>query len=116
MTVKKKDILLLILYCVPWIFLTLYGDWAYGMAWQYGLILALMAVGAGVLGENGKALMMGNILSLGCSLLMVKLAGFDQLNHYFKPFTAYGWVAVLTGLSGMMQMLVWKKQHKDSKY
>ena len=113
---KKKDAVLLVAYCVPWIFLMLYGDWAYGIAWQYGLILLIMVLGAGVPVENGRIPVLGNLLSLGCSLLMVRMAGFDQLNHYFKPFTAYGWVAVLSGLSGILQMMVWKKRHKDREH
>ena len=24
---KKKDVLMLVLYCIPWVFLTLYADW-----------------------------------------------------------------------------------------
>ena len=107
---RKKDIVMLAFYCVPWIFLTLWGDYTYGCAWQYGLILAILAVGAGILGDNGKVLLLGNFLSLACSLLLVHRAGFDQMSHYFKPFSAYGWVALLTGISGIMQMLVWKKQ------
>ena len=110
---KKKN-MLLILYCVPWNFLALYMDEACHSAWQYGVILAVMAVGAGILRDNGKILVLGNLLSFGISMLMVGLFGFDQMNHYFKPFTAYGWVSVLTVVSGVMQMLVWKKnQPKD---
>ncbi len=108
---RKKDAVMFAFYCVPWIFLTLWGDWSYGTAWQYGLILAVLAVGAGILRDNGRMLVLGNLLSLSCSLLLVRLAGFDQMNDYFKPFTAYGWVAVLTGISAVMQMLVWKKQN-----
>lgn len=111
---KKKDMLMLLTYCVPWIFLTLYGDEAYGIAWQYGAVLAILAVGAGVLREHGRVLLFGNLLSFCISLLMVRLFGYDEMNYYFKPFTAYGWVAVLTAVSAVMQMLVWKKQH-DSK-
>ena len=112
---KKKDVLLLIPYCIPWIFLALYGDEAYGIAWQYGAVLAILAVGAGVLREHGKVLLFGNLLSFCASLVLVRLFGYDEMNHYFKPFTAYGWVAVLTAVSAVMQMLVWKKQHDDKR-
>jgi len=111
---KKKNVLMLLPYCILWVFLTLYADYTWGIAWQYGLVLAILAVGAGILSEDGKLLMLGNLLSLGISLVMVRLFGFDEMNHYFKPFTAYGWVMVLTAVSAVMQMLVWKKQH-DSK-
>ena len=111
---KKKDIRILLLYCIPWIFLTLYGDEAYGIAWQYGAVLAILAVGAGVLKDNGRLLLFGNLLSFCVSMLLVGLAGYDEMNYYFKPFTAYGWVMVLTGVSGIMQMLIWKKnQSRD---
>ena len=60
---KKKDMLMLLPYCVPWIFLALYGDEAYGIAWQYGVVLAILAVGAGVLREHGRVLLFGNLLS-----------------------------------------------------
>ena len=110
---KKKDMLMLLLYCVPWIFLTLYGDEAYGIAWQYSVVLAILAVGAGILADNGRVLVLGNLLSLGVSMLMVHLMGYDAMNDYFKPFGACGWVAVLTAVSGVMQMLVWKKRHDD---
>ena len=109
MTVKKKEILILLPYCIPWIFLTLYGDEAYGIAWQYGAVLAILAVGAGVLRGHGKMLLFGNLLSFCISILMAHFFGYDEMNYYFKPFTAYGWVTVLTAVSGVMQMLVWKK-------
>ena len=88
---KKKNVLMLLPYCILWVFLTLYADYTWGIAWQYGLVLAILAVGAGILSEDGKLLMLGNLLSLGISLVMV-----------------------LTAVSAVMQMLVWKKQH-DSK-
>ena len=113
---KKKDVLMLLPYCIPWIFLTLYGDYTWGIAWQYGLILAILAVGAGILKDSGRTLVLGNLLTLGVSLVMVQLSGFDELNHYFKPFTAYGWVMVLTAVSAVMQMLVWKKQRENRGY
>ena len=106
---KKNDVLWLIPYCIPWIFLTLYGDEAYGIAWQYGAVLAILAVGAGILREQGKMLLLGNLISFCVSVLMVRFLGYDEMNDYFKPFTAYGWVMVLTAVSGVMQMLVWKK-------
>ena len=113
---KKKDVLMLLPYGIPWIFLTLYGDHTWGIAWQYGLVLAILAVGAGILKDSGRNLVLGNLLTLGVSLVMVQLAGFDELNHYFKPFTAYGWVMVLTAASAVMQMLVWKKQRENHGY
>ena len=103
-----------ILCCIPWIFLTLYADWTYRIAWQYGLALALMAVEAGILADSGKLLLFGNLLSFFMSMLLVRLCGFDAMNHYFKPFTAYGWVMVLTGISGILQMLVWKKNQMET--
>ena len=112
---KKKDVLMLALYCIPWIFLTLYIDEAYHAAWQYGLALALMAVGAGVLKDKGRLLLVGNLLSFCVSMLLVRLFGYDEMNHYFKPFAAYGWVAVLTAVSGVMQMLVWKKNQPQDR-
>jgi len=111
---KKKNAVMLILYCVPWIFLTLYIDETYHMAWQYGLVLAVMAAGAGVLKDNGRLLLFGNMISFCVSMLLVRLLGYDEMNHYFKPFTAYGWVTVLTTVSGIIQMLVWKKKHPQA--
>ena len=113
---KKKEVPMLILYCIPWIFLALYGDHTWGIAWQYGLTLAILAVGAGILKDNGRVLVLGNLLTLGVSLVMVRIFGFGELNHYFKPFTAYGWVMVLTAVSAVMQMLVWRKQRESRGY
>ena len=95
---KKKEILILLPYCIPWIFLTLYGDEAYGIAWQYGAVLAILAVGAGVLREHGKVLLFGNLLSCCVSLLMVRLFGYDEMNYYFKPFTSYSLIAVISAV------------------
>lgn len=111
---KKKNALL-ILYCIPWIFVTLYVDRTCSAAWQYGLVLCLMAVGAGVMADRGKLLLLGNLLSFSSSLLMVPLFGYDAMNDYFKPFGAYGWVAALTAVSGIMQMLVWKKNQPNDR-
>ncbi len=112
---NKKDALMLIPYGVPWIFLTLYADMTWGIAWQYGVVLAILAVGAGILADNSRLLVLGNLLSVGVSLLMVRLFGFDAMHSYFEPFGAFGWVALLTAVSGVMQMLVWKKNQSSDR-
>ena len=78
------------------------------------MVLAVLAVAAGVLREHGKLLLFGNLLSFCVSMLLVGIFGYDEMNYYFKPFTAHGWVTLLTAVSGIMQLLVWKKnQHRD---
>jgi hypothetical protein len=112
LVMKKKDTLVLFFYCIPWIFLVLYADYTWSIAWQYGVVLTILAVSAGVLADKGRLLIPGNLLSLGISLVMVRLFGFGEMNDYFKPFTAYGWVTVLTAASCVMQILVWKKNQR----
>jgi len=111
----KKNIVILLFFCIPWIFLTLYGDESYGIAWQYGAVLAILAVAAGVLRKHGKLLLFGNLLSFCVSMLLVGVFGYDEMNYYFKPFTAHGWVMVLTVVSAVMQILVWKKNQPQDR-
>lgn len=107
---KKNGIPILLLYTIPWAFLALYGDAVYGWAWQYVLIFICMAVLAWRGVKTGGILLTGNVLSLGISLLFVHMLGFSGMNDYFKPFGAFGWAAVLTGASWLVQWLAIKRQ------
>lgn len=105
---KKKVVLLA--YCIPWMFLVLYGDAVHGWGWQYVLIFLCMALLAGIGVDNAAALLTGNGLSLVTSLLLIHLAGFSQMNAYFKPFGAVGWTIALAVASFLAQWLVWKRE------
>lgn len=106
----KKGTFALIFYCIPWAFLALYGDAVYFWGWQYLLILVCSAAAALFRHEQGRLLLLGNILSFGISLLLICLVGFSEMNDYFKPFGAVGWTSLLSLFYGLVQWLVWKRQ------
>ena len=107
---KSRKLPFMLLSCIPWTFLALYGDAVCGWGWHYVLIFLGMAVIAWAGAEKTGMLLAGNGLSLGISLLLVHLTGFSGENAYFKPFGAFGWTIVLAVGAWLVQWLVIKRQ------
>ena len=89
---KKRinNVLLLLAYAVPWVFLGMYGDYALFSIWPYVLTLAAVLTLGWYCGKTKRLLLLmtGNLLSLLTSWLLVNFAATEQWNYYFKAFPA----------------------------
>ena len=87
---RKHDVYILLLYCVPYVFLGMLGDYVYGTMWLYLLGAAVMLLLSCYCRKtNGFAMVLsGNLLSLGTSWLCTYLVATEKWNYYFKAFPA----------------------------
>lgn len=108
---KKSQIvrvLLLIAYCIPFAFLAVNGDAASGTMKCYGV----MVVGFSFLcwlalkTQNIVTLYIGNALSLASSYIVAKLSGLEAMGEYFKPFTSYDLIVVISVVAIIIQTVV----------
>ena len=107
----KKRNLLLLGYCVPYAFLALYGDEAFGSVLGYVLLIAGAVILGWLCGKvEGAPFWWGNALTAAISLLCTWVVYGNRMNHYFKPFSAVGLAAVLSAVSLGIQWLVKKRQ------
>lgn len=100
--------LLLILYCVPFAFLSVNGDAAWGTMLFYGVMLAgfaLLCWGA-LKTHNAAVIFIGNILSFVSSYAAAKLSGLEPMGHYFKPFTSYSLIAVISVIAVLVHVVI----------
>ena len=97
----------LLLYCVPLAFLTLYID----EVWGYALLIA-GAFACGWLAQktDGALFWWGNLLSAAVSAACAWAVFGKEMDDYFKPFGALGWLAALSVVSLGIQWLVKKKE------
>ena len=83
--------LLLIAYCVPFAFLSVYGDATSGTMLFYAVMIAgfaLLCWGA-LKTSNIAVLYVGNALSFASSYVAAQLSGLEPMGYYFKPFTSH---------------------------
>ena len=90
--------LLLIVYCVPFAFLSVNGDATSGTMLFYGVMIAGFALLCwGSLKTNNVAVLyIGNGLSFLSSYTAGKLSGLEPMGHYFKPFTSHSLIVVIS--------------------
>ena len=90
--------LLLIVYCVPFAFLSVNGDATSGTMLFYGVMIAGFALLCwGALKTNNVAVLyIGNGLSFLSSYTAGKLSGLEPMGHYFKPFTSHSLIVVIS--------------------
>lgn len=96
-------------FLVPFGFLGLWADWAYGWAWAW----VLLGAGAVLLGSCVGRIWVwvaGNAVSFGVSALCVALSGLEQYGYYFKPLGAMGFTALFYGVTMLLAWLVREKQ------
>ena len=90
--------LLLIVYCVPFAFLSVNGDATSGTMLFYGVMIAGFALlcWSALKTNNIAVLYIGNGLSFLSSYTAGKLSGLEPMGHYFKPFTAHSLIVVIS--------------------
>ena len=90
--------MLLIVYCVPFAFLSVNGDATLGTMLFYGVMIAGFALlcWSALKTNNIAVLYIGNGLSFLSSYTAGKLSGLEPMGHYFKPFTAHSLIVVIS--------------------
>ena len=90
--------LLLIVYCVPFAFLSVNGDATLGTMLFYGVMIAGFALlcWSALKTNNIAVLYIGNGLSFLSSYTAGKLSGLEPMGHYFKPFTFHSLIVIIS--------------------
>ena len=98
---------LVIAYCVPFSFLCVNGDASSGTMVYYGVMIAGFALlcWAALRTDNVAVLYIGNGLSLASSYAVAKLTGLDLMGYYFKPFTAYSLIVIISAAAFVVQTI-----------
>lgn len=116
---KKRRIAqaaLLTAYCVPFAFLAVSGDAAFGTMLFYAvLLLGFALLGWLALKTGSPALLFpGSLLSSACSCVAAKLTGLAPMGEYFKPLTSYSLIAAISiaavAIHGVAALLLTKRK------
>ena len=120
---KKKwlvRVALLILYGVPYVFLSINGDATSGTLIYYGIMILAFSLLCWVSNKthNVPIVFVGNIISFISSCVFAAVFDLDAKSWYFKPFTAHSLLLVVSIVIFIIQVMavllfVWKK-HKNS--
>lgn len=104
-------------YCVPYIFLCLYGDAVWGIGWIYGIAAA--AVGLlcylACKTKNLKAVIAGNVISLAVSEVCVMLFAGETLNHYYESFGVQTMIGICFVIMVLIQAYLISRMTDDRK-
>lgn len=115
---KKVWIGLIILgFCVPYSFLSMYDDIMNRSMLLYGVMIVAMGVlcwGA-IKMKNMYPLMIGNTFSCIVSCVCINLFRTEEWGWYFKPLTAYQLAIGIAVVSFLIQISVWSASMKKEK-
>ena len=100
---------LLLGYGVPFAFLAMYGDAAFGTMWLYGLLIAGMGFlcWGTVKMRSFLALILGNLLSALVSAACVAAFLKPDWAWYFKPLTPQSMLVLISAGAFAVQLIVW---------
>lgn len=98
---------LLLLYCVPFAFLSVNGDaTSRTMIFYVLLVVGFTGLCWGALKTNNIPIIyIGNVLSFVSSYIVAKLSGLDPMGYYFKPFTVYSLIVALSIVAVICQTI-----------
>lgn len=91
-------IVLLLLYCIPFAFLSVNGD-AQSRTMLFYVIMVMGFAGLCIISlmtSNIPIIYVGNALSFASSYIVGKISGLEPMGYYFKPFTAYSLIVALS--------------------
>lgn len=103
-----KKILLLLGYCIPFVFLAMNEDALYGSLWFY----LFMITGFGTLSficgktENLRIVYAGNILSFISSFIFAWNFQTPKWDYYFKPFLPNQLIIFITIIAFIIQVTI----------
>lgn len=101
-------VLLLAGYCVPFAYLSVNGDAAFGTMLYYVLMVAgfaLLCLGA-LKTNNTNIVFVGNLLSFASSYITAKLSGLEPMGYYFKPLTSYSLIVCISVVAMILQAMI----------
>ena len=104
MDAKNSKWILLMGYCIPYVFLCLYGDAVWGTGLVYAVAVAAMVILClfACKMQQIKFVVIGNVISFAVSELFVLLFALEKLNYYFKPLSVH----MLVGLCTLIAILI----------
>lgn len=123
MNKKRVRRLMLLFYCIPFVFLAMYGDALSGSMMFYGVMLAGFSLLCGIafMTNNTNVLITGNLFSFFSSAIftLIYLPG-SEWNWYFKPLTPMFLLILITTISVLIHYTIIKlfntfKNRKQSK-
>ena len=103
------SILVLIAYCIPYVFLGMYADAMYHSIWLYGLMV-LALVGLGWYCGKSKRIpiaLLGNLLSLLISCLLTNVFFGEDWGYFFKAFPVTIRTVQFSGIMFVVQAIPW---------
>lgn len=100
--------ILLIAYCVPYVFLSINGDATSGTMLFYGIMIAAFSLlcWASIKTHNVPILFAGNIISFISSCVCAALFDLEKMSWYFKPFTAHSLLLIVSVVALVIQAVV----------
>ena len=114
---KKSSLIILAGYCIPYIFLCLYGDAVWRTGWIYGI--AAVAMGGlcflSCKTQNIKMVVVGNLITFAVSQICVMVFALDELSYYFKPFRVPMLVCVCSVIAILIQAYLISRLTGDRK-
>lgn len=110
--------LLLLLYCIPFAFLSVYGDATSGTMMFYVVMLVGFALLCWVAlkTKNIPTIFIGNIASCVFSYIAAELSSLEPMGEYFKPFTSYSLIILISVVSIFAHIIiVWLYTRKSGR-
>ncbi len=99
---------LLLLYCIPFAFLSVNGD-AQSRTMLFYVVMVIGFAGLCIISLNTSnipIIYVGNILSLASSYIVGKISGLEPMGYYFKPFTSYFLIFAISVLATILQTVL----------
>lgn len=109
MNKKMNNIVVLIGFSVPYVFLAMVEDLTFGSMWMYALmIIALISLTRYAIKHSiFIPQLIGNIISYMGSYWFISLHEGDKWGWYFKPLAAIGLLNVVTIIIVVLQVISW---------
>lgn len=100
---------ILIAYCVPYVFLGMYADAIHSSMLLYGFMIAAMLALGWYCGKTRRIpiALLGNLLSFLSSCLLTQMCFGDAWDYYFKAFPATIRTAQFSGIMLVVQVIPW---------
>lgn len=119
---RKLDVLILLLYCVPYVFLGMLGDYAANTLLLYILMVAaLLALLLYCMKTQRKVIaVIGNLLSVLSSGFFTRAFATEGWNFYFKAYSPMARTMWFCGIVLVIQVVIlwivhaYKKEEKDA--
>ena len=108
---KLLSILILLLYCIPYVYLSMHNDFASHSMLMYGIMLISVSILAGVSGylRNWVTVILGNIASISVSYyLNSKMVSVSSWEGYFVPLFSVRLLVLVSCLIAILQFIFYR--------